>query len=128
MVADVGRNIDFTWNAIAVTGVRQKSIAIAGEPIDITSDENSGWRTLLTVAGQNEVSLTLAGVTKSNTLIADWFAGTRTRAVVITYPDGGTITGNFFLASYTDTGPYNDAITFEAQIVSAAAIVYTPPV
>lgn len=127
MTAHAGRAITLTWNAVEVAGVRQKGIALNGEAIDVTSDEDDGWRTLLTVAGQNEVTISLSGVTKSNALITDWFAGTRTRAVVITYPDGGEISGNFFLSAYTDTGPYNDATTFEATLVSTGAVAYDPP-
>ena len=127
MTAHVGRSIQLTWNAAEILGVRQKGIAMNGEAVDVTSDEDDGWRTLLAVSGQNEVTLTISGVTKSNVLLTDWFAGTRTRAVVVTYPDGGEISGNFFLSSYTDTGPYNDATTFEATLVSTGAVAYDPP-
>lgn len=127
MTASAGRSIALTWNAVAVAGVREKGIAMAGEPIDVTSDEDAGWRTLLTVAGQNEVTVTISGVTKSSVLREDWFAGTRTRALVITYPDGGELSGNFYLSAYTDTGPYNDAATFEATLVSTGAVTYDPP-
>ena len=128
MSADVGRSIDLTWNGVAVPGVREKGIAAAGEPVDVTSDENNGWRTLLTVAGQNEVSVSLSGVTKSGVLRSDWFAGTRTRTAVLTFPDGGSISGSFFMSSYNETGPYNDAVTFEAELLSTGVVTYTPPV
>ncbi len=126
MSADVGRNISFTWNGATINGVREKGVSIAGEPVDVTSDEDSGWRTLLTVAGQNEVGISLGGVTKDKQLITDWFAGTRTRACVITYPDGSVLSGDFFLSTYSDTGPYNDAITFDAQLVSTGEVEFTP--
>lgn len=126
MAADVGRNIVFTWNAAEVEGVRQKGISLSGSPVDVSSDDDDGWRALLAVAGQNEVGVSLSGVTKSDALKADWFAGTRTRAVTITYPDGGVISGQFYLSSYTDTGPYNDAATFDAEILSTGVVTYTP--
>lgn len=121
-----GRDLELTWNAAAIGGVREKSITINGEPIDVTSDDDDGWRNLLTVAGQNQIDVSISGVTKSHALKADWFAGTRTRAVVITYPDGDTISGNFFLSAYTETGTYNDATTFEATLMSDGVITYTP--
>lgn len=124
MSANVGRNISLTWNGNVIEGVREKGIAVSGEPVDVTSDENLGWATLLDVAGQNQVTISLSGVTKERQLIQDWFDGNRTRAVVITYPNGDVISGNFFLSSYTDTGPYNDAITFDAQIVSTGQVTY----
>ena len=127
MPAGAGRNVALTWNAAEILGVREKGITVAGEPIDITSDENDGWRTLLTIAGQNEVTITLAGVTKNNVLKIDFFAGTRTRAVVITYEDGGDITGNFYLSNYVETVPYNEAVSFQATLVSTGLIAYDPP-
>lgn len=126
MTANVGRNISFTWGGAAINGVREKGIAVAGEPVDVTSDEDAGWRTLLTVPGQNEVNISLGGVTKDKALMTDYFAGTRTRECVITYPDGSVLTGDFYLSSYTDTGPYNDAITFDAQLVSTGEVTFTP--
>lgn len=124
MAADVGRNITFTWGGASILGLREKGIAIAGEPIDVTSDEDAGWRTLLTVAGQNEVTVSISGVTKDKTLISDWFQGTRTKEVIITYSDGSTLTGDFYLASYTDTGPYTDAITFDASLSSTGEVFF----
>jgi predicted secreted protein len=123
---DLGRAIAFTWNGNAIPGVRQKAIKRNGAAVDVTSDENSGVRKLLEDAAQDNIDISLSGVTKVRTLMQDWHAGTRTRAVVITYPDGSTLAGNFFLQDYTDTGPYNEAITFEAELLSDGPIIFTP--
>lgn len=126
MTAFVGRNVALTWNGTAILGVREKSPTLSGEPIDITSDEDNGWKALLEEVAVNMVSIALTGVTKSDALRRDWFAGTRQRAVVITYPDGGTISGTFMLASYKETGAYNNAVTFDAEIQSSGEVTYTP--
>lgn len=126
MAASAGRQVEFEWNSAPVEGVREKGIALNGEAIDITSDDSAGWRELLSVSAQDEVEITLSGVTKDQILKTDWFAGTRTRTVNITYPNGDIISGSFFLASYTDTGPYNDATTFEATLQSTGVVSFTP--
>ena len=126
MGAEVGRAINFTWGGSAILGLREKGIAMNGEPIDVTSDEDSGKRKLLTASAQDEVNVSLSGVTKDRRLMTDWFAGNRTKAGVLTYSDGSQISGDFFLASYTDTGPYNDAVTFEAELQSTGTITFTP--
>ncbi len=130
MAASVGRDISFFWGDDSppeeIPGVREKGVSLSGEPIDVTSDENNGWRALLTVPAENQVEISLSGVTKSHALKADWFAGTRTQTAVIEYADGAQIGGTFFLQDYSDTGTYNDATTFEATLVSSGAVVYTP--
>jgi predicted secreted protein len=126
----LGRDVAFQWGGNSpgdsIPGVREKGIEINGEPVDVTSDENLGWRTLLTEPGQKEVTVSVSGVTKNDRLKADWFANRRTQPIIITYPDGAILTGTFYMASYTDTGPYNDATTFEAEFQNSGEVTYTP--
>lgn len=121
-----GNTIALAWNSAPVLGVQEKDLELNGAPIDITSDENSGWRTLLAVSGQDEVNITVSGVAKDNILKTDWFAGTRTRTASFTYPDGGVITGTFYLASFKEKAPYKDAMTFDATLNSSGPVTYTP--
>ncbi len=121
-----GRDLELTWNAASIGGVREKSVTINGEPIDTTSDDDDGWRRLLTTPGQKQIDISVSGVTRNHTLKADWFNNNRQRSVVITYPDGDTITGTFHLVEYTETGTYNDAVTFEASLQSTGVATYTP--
>gem|GEM_PF-3682251 len=51
-----------------------------------------------------------------------WFNGDRSQTAVITYPDGGVLSGTFFLA-----GAYNDATTFQAEPQSSGPVTSTPP-
>lgn len=126
MAADLGRNIALTWGGVSIEGLRERGIAADGEPIDVTSDEDAGWQTLLATPGQKSVTVSISGVTKSGLLRDDWFANNRQKAVVITYPNGAIISGTFHMANYRDTGPYNDAITFEAELRSTGVMTYSP--
>lgn len=130
MVAKAGRQVVFTWGSasppVEIAGVREKGIELNGEPIDITSDENDGWRTLLSLPAENQVNVSLSGVTKDRTLITDWFAGTRTREATFTYPDGSILQGEFFLATFNDTAVYNEAVAFEASLQSTGVVTFTP--
>jgi predicted secreted protein len=121
----IGRQDVFTWNGSAIAGVRSKGLSHAGEPIDISSDSSAGWRELLTLPGENQVTLTISGVVRDRRLIEDWYAGNRTRAVAFTFANsGGTLSGNFFLSSLSETGEYNGAATFDAELQSTGAITY----
>jgi len=126
MSADVGRNVVVTWGGVEILGVREKGVSRTGNAIDVTSDENDGKRTLLTVSAQDEVNISLSGVVKSDQLAGDWASGNRTKAFALTYPSGRTITGTAFLQSYNETAPYMDAITWEAELLSTGLVTETP--
>ena len=125
MIAGVGRNVTLSWGGSGIAGVKEKDFTLNNEPIDISSDDDGGWRTILETPGQKQVELKVSGVTKDRQLIADWFSGDLIQAVVLTYEDGATIAGDFFLSEYSDKGPFKDAIAFDATLMSTGTIVYT---
>ncbi len=128
MPANVGRSITLGWGSppVAVEGLREKGIELNGEPIDITSDDDAGWRRFLAVPAENQVNISLSGVSKNRVLQTDWFAGTRLKTAEVTLDDGSTLEGSFFLASFSLTGTYNEAIVFEASLQSSGPVTYTP--
>lgn len=127
MAGFTGRKIDFEWDGNAVAGVREKSVTLNGEPVDVSDGASNGWRELLAEAGENQVNISLSGVTKSDVLKQAWFdAEDRIKEASFTYPDGGVLSGDFYLASYNETGPYNDAVTFEAELQSSGPILFVP--
>jgi predicted secreted protein len=132
MVANVGRDILLYWGADSppepIAGVRQKDLSIAGEAIDITSDDDAGWRALLSVPGQKHVEIKVSGVTKNSLLMADWFAGTTTQLLSFEYPNGDTLSGNFYLSEYSEKVGYKDAVTFDASFMSTGVVTFTPSV
>lgn len=133
MAARVGRQVRFYYGgnspADEILGVREKGVELNGEPIDITSDEDAGIRTLIAnLSAQDEVNLSVSGVTKDQRLKAAWFSNpnSRTQTVTLVYPDGSSISGTFFLSSFSETEPYNDATTFEASLMSSGVVTFTP--
>lgn len=123
----IGRNIILKWNGVKIAGVREKSLAINGEAIDVSDDDSSGYRELLAEDGNKSVDLGVSGIIKSDVLRAAKIAGGANSigAVTLTYPDGAILAGDFKLASYSETGPYQDATTFEASLQSTGAYTYT---
>ena len=127
MAAANGRELKILKNNNPIAGVRTKTVAIAGEPIDITTDDDLGYRTMLAEAGTYSIDLTVEGVTKDDTLRSVILTGGTLLLtdISIEYPDGSTITGDFFLASVEDSGEYADALTFSASLQSSGAWVYS---
>lgn len=128
MAKFLGRNLTLTWNSAPIAGVLTKGVALAAEPVDVTDDDSSGWKELLAEAGEKSVTLSLSGLASDDTLRAAWFDTSspenRVASILLTYPDGGVISGDFFLASYNETGPSNGATTFESELQSTGAVTY----
>lgn len=112
-----------------IGGVRTKSMTINGSSIDVTNDDDSGIRKLMDEPGELSVSITVGGIIKSDTLRIESLNSTdRVDATEFGFPGSGTngkIAGQFFLASYTETGEYQGAQTFQATFESAGACTYT---
>lgn len=128
MGAAVGREVAVTWKGSAILGMREKKLKHNDTPIDITTGEDSGIQLLLNKSGQDSIEITLSGLTKDVVLKTDWFAGGAARqgAVVITYPNGSTLSGTFQMSNFQESAPLKDAITFEVNLMSSGAFVFTP--
>lgn len=125
MPASSGRELVLKRGTTVVAGVRTKAMAITRAGIDVTSDDDAGFRTMLGEPGQLELNISVSGVTKDDVLRADAVNGVTLQAYTLEFEDGSTVTGNFFLATYTETGTYNEAVTFEAEIQSSGTFVFT---
>jgi predicted secreted protein len=127
MAAFVGRTVVLEVAGAAVAGARTKSFTIGNEPVDITSDDDSGFRTMLSVAGTKTLDMSIEGVTKDGALIALASGSSGLiEDVEITFPGIGTIAGDFFVASVELGAAYNEASTFSASLQSSGAYTYTP--
>lgn len=120
MTATIGRSYLIKKADTALAGVRTKSLSINHEPVDVTTDDENGFRTLLSEVGESSFELTVDGVTKDSTLFdtATASASKLLTDVTIDHPNG-VISGDVYLASYEETGAYNDAITFSATLQSS---------
>ena len=128
MASEYGRKVDFLWNASAVLGVREKSLSINGEPVNVTSDEDDGVQALLAEDAESSVQIELSGVTKDTVFrVAKLGGGAALQEdVSLTYTNGDELSGTFHLGAYSEGQPYNEAVTFTATLMSTGAVTYTP--
>jgi len=127
MAAAKGRSLLIKKGSTVLAGMRTKGVAINGEPTDITSDDDSGYRTLLSDVGTLSVDLSIEGITKDDTLKALILAGGTSLMltdITVVYPDGKSLVGNFSLNSLEETGAYNEAVTFSGSLQSSGAWTY----
>jgi predicted secreted protein len=125
VAAEKGRGVILHWGGSPILGVREKGLKLDGNAINVTSDEDNGWQTLLTVSDENKVEVSVSGVAKDNRLKTDWFAGDRTKPLSMEWADAKELAGTFFLASYSEKQGYKDAVTFDATFTSHGTPTFT---
>lgn len=122
-----GRQVTMTVDGEAVAGVRVKTPSVEGTPVDVTDDDSTGWNEVLDNAGQMTVSLSVEGLMKGDVLRAKAYSeNDRIVPVTLTYPDGGEVSGDFYLQTYEEGMTYNEAVTFTASLMSTGTVSYTP--
>ena len=132
MAKTAGRNAVIYKNAVAIGGVRVTSIKIDNSPIDVTDKDSSGIVELLAVAATRQITLSVAGVYEDPVLRDIAFSPSTNPLltdVTFKFADAlaaaDTITGSFFLTSYEEGNPHDDAATFSAEFVSSGAWTLT---
>lgn len=132
MVAQHGRaqtiDIDLTGSEAELAGVMESTVTINNELIDITSNDDSGWTTLMSLPGVRNVSLSGTGVAKDNSLLskamsASSISGTGT----VTLAHGGTLTGTWAISEVELSASHDEYVEFSATLESSGAVAYTPP-
>lgn len=130
MASNIGRDFVIKKATTAIAGCRTKTVTFNGEPIDVTTDDDSGFRTLLGTEGQKSIDMSVEGLTKDDVLRQAALSGSSLLLTDITveYPNGDSLSGDFFMTSLEETGTYNDAVTFTASFQSSGEFTYTPVV
>lgn len=128
------RDLLIKKGATRLAGINSKSIAVGNEPIDITTDEDNGFRLLLDVSGTKTLDISFSGVTKDTTLreLALTGGSKLLTDITIEYPpidgqaSGDTISGDFFFNGLTENGGGSDgAIEFDGTLQSSGEWTFT---
>lgn len=129
-----GRDFVVSKGGTALAGVNTKSFDWAGEPIDMTTDDDNGRRKLDSATGQEQIDMSVEGKLVGDTLRALVLGSSSKLLTDITleFPiltegntTNATLSGDFFISGYSESGSHNDAITFSASFQSSGDWVYT---
>lgn len=121
MAASAGRKVLFYWKEITdtewtpATGVKEKSLSINNAAIDITTDDDDGWKTSLDdTSAQRDWSLEISGVKKDNQLIA---RALEEGSLDIYYrdPDKFHLTGRARITSCKESAAGEDPVTYDVS-------------
>jgi predicted secreted protein len=126
MAAANGRQLTLSWDGAVLLGVRTRGYSITNDFIDITTDDDNGWRTLLSDPGLRAIEATVGGITKNQILLtAMMAANVSSKTLIVNLPTTtGTLTGSFFVSSYEETGEHDGAAEFTATLMSSGVVTF----
>ncbi len=124
MAEVLGRSVTVSVDSVVVATARTTSMTINNEAVNITSAGDDGIRRMMDEAGEKSVEITLDGLYTDSSLMDLALGTSLLESVSLDYGDY-TLAGDFFLSSYNEGQPYNEAITFSATLMSSGAITKT---
>ena len=128
------RKLTLDWNAVTLVGVRTRGFSVTNEHVDVTTDDDAGWRTLLADPGLRSVEVTVSGVTSDEVLMNELMKASITgEALDIFLPTGtaagittpGKLNGTFFVSAYEQSGDHDGEAEFSATFMSSGVVTYT---
>ena len=130
-MANTGRDLLVMKAAAAIAGAQTNSISVDNSPVDISDIAGAGFRKIAGFAGNRKLDISVNGVwtdkvMRDLALGAD--SGLLLTDITLDFADGGDIEGDFYLASYEETGAHDGAVTFTCSLQSSGAWTYTSAV
>lgn len=126
MTAKIGRAVIVSLvegtELTPIAAVKTKTFSINKEPVDITTDDDAGWRKLLEdVVGTKSVDISVEGILKSNQLLTVAEADT---AVDLQFdvPTVRKYTGKFMLANFEIGAETAEGTTFSCSFQSSGVV------
>lgn len=111
-----------------IAGVKNLTVSINNELVDITNKDSGGWRELLEAAGTQGVDISFDGVASDSATYETFKGYSQTNSANVYYilgADNDAIEGSFHIASFQEQSSFNDAIAFSATLQSSGAITFT---
>lgn len=127
MAGTNGRALTIDWDAVTLVGVRTKGYTITNDHVDVTTDDDDGWRALLADPGLRSMEVTVGGISSDQVLVAAMLAASITgETLSVGLPTTtGTLAGTFFISSFEQTGEHDGAVEFSASFMSSGVVTYT---
>lgn len=113
---------------VTVAGVRTRSFKADNTNVDVTTADSAGrWQELLGGAGVQSLEIDIAGIYQQDSTAKTLFqaATTSTLQTVRLISPGIQIDMTALIDSYEEAGPYNEATTFTAKLLSSGQPTFT---
>lgn len=134
-MAAKSRDLLISKGGTRIAGIKSKSVPVAKEGIDITSDEDDGYRLFLADPGTKQIDISFSGVTKDavlrDLLMSD--GSPLLTDITIEWPPigaeltGAQIEGDFYFNGFTENGgDPAGSLEFSGTLQSSGPWTYTP--
>ena len=125
-----GRQFTFDWETTTLAGVRTRSVSITNDYVDVTNDDDSGWRTLLADPGLRSLEITLGGVTTDEVLLsaimeASISGGELVGNLPTDLASPGSLSGTYLISGFEQSGDHDGEVEFSATFMSNGEVTYT---
>ena len=127
-----GRNLQIKRGNAVIAVVNTKTINFDNTPVDVTGNSDAGFVTYLSKPGTRQMSCDVSGVTNDDTLrdVAVTGSGLLAAHTIEWLSDLGaviySISGDFYLSSFSETGASDGAIEFTASLQSSGKFSWQP--
>ncbi len=131
MSAFVGRQLTITRTGsgpgpATITGKLNKSLSLNNGEIDITGDDDDGFRTLLESAAVRSIDISFDGVLKDDQILALLADGPVQGTYSIDLGTIGVFAGTFQFADIELSAEHSGPTAYSAVMKSSGAFTYTP--
>lgn len=128
MAGHNGRELVIDWDSVTLVGVRTRTYSVTNDYVDVTTDDDSGWRTLLADPGLRSVEVTVGGIASDQVLLAEIMkANIEGEPLDVNLPTatGAKLDGTFVVSSFEGNGDHDGAYEFSATFMSSGEVTYT---
>ena len=116
----IGREVTYTFGGVSVQGRTTKSLELTNTRGETGDESSAGYTEALAKALEKSGGMTVEGLVKNYELFASWFTSeSQVFTVNFTFPDGSTLSWDFFMDSLSSTMPYNELSTYSMSLSSS---------
>lgn len=108
-------------------GLRNLSVTVNNEPVDITTKDSAGWRNLLEGAGTQSVTISGDGVVSDSATyetVQGYAQSNSHNTFQVITPDNDTIEGSFMITNFQEASSYNNEVNFSITLESAGTVTF----
>lgn len=132
MAAQKGLSMLLRLGAVAssttVAGLKETTLSLNNEMVDVTTKDSAGYRTLLAQAGTQSLTISASGTAATETgfeTIQNYAFANSINTMNVIFGDGDTIEGSFQITKFDVAGSYNGAQTYSITLESSGQWTFT---